>query len=335
MKPAYWSAEAGGDGVLPASKTMLSVYQDCPRAAYYKYCEGLRTKGVIQRLERGSAYGLGVESWWLAAGELTPRLFPASAAMRSSEYYTKLNQENQLLTEAMLQVYDEVYAGCTPPAVDSEVLLVGPLTSSSCSWAKVDLVVEPLDKPPVLVEIKTTEQDITEESWYWEKLRYDLQLGAYWNAYPGFRIVWDVTKVPNLRMENATPPDRQEFYVRGSKDGKHGPGAPKPGTRLHDESSPEFRARAVAYLRDHRYSHYRRQEIRVTEAQKAEVVENFRQWAALLENSAATGIWPRKNSSCRRGKSLCDYYSLCFRDDSVPEAVVRNLFKVKDTNNAD
>lgn len=327
LPEAWWLREGKP---LALSKTALETWQRCPREFSYRYCHELDGRGSQVQLLRGIAWGRAMAVWW-ACPDAGARWEAARQCWDGLPEFAALGAVQKLVLHAMLEVYNEVNASVVVSGVVSpEEILVGPLTDNAHSRVLADLVVDPPTSAPVIVEFKSTEQDISEGSWFWEKLRYDPQVMGYWNSAPDMRLVYDVTKVPTLTPEKATPEKSRKFYVRGSRDGKFGPGDPMPGTRLADESLDEFYARLVTHLRTHRFSHYVRQEIRFNDEVKDELSLDMVAWARQITEAAARNEWPHKVSSCRRGKQgWCTFYHSCFAN---VEPTVNQLYKLRERN---
>lgn len=327
LPEAYWLREGTP---LPLSKTALETWQRCPREFAYRYCHELDGRGNQVQLIRGIAWGQAMAAWWGCA-DVGARWEVARGVLQASPEFAALGAVQKLVVHAMLEVYNEVNADVRVNGiVFPEEILVGPLTELAYSRVRADLVIDFPERGPFIVEFKSTEQDISEDSWFWEKLRWDPQVMGYWNSAPDMRLVYDVTKVPTLTPEKATPVESRKFYVRGSRDGKFGPGDPMPGTRLADEPLDEFYARLVTHLRTHRFSHFARQEIRASDRDKSELSLDMAAWSRQITDAATRDEWPHKVGSCRRGKQgWCTFYHSCFGD--VPPEV-NQLYKRRERN---
>lgn len=316
MKP-YWVREGTQ---LQLSKSGAECFQRCPREFHNRYCLELEPRGHFLLADRGTAWGNAVAAWWNSPlSDNTSkhvRRMNALAALRC-DAYKRLPIAQQTILVAAVEVYDKVYSPMgAPTATGAEVEVAGVLKDGlGISRGFADVVVDRENKPRVVVEVKATESEIGEGSWFLERLKYDAQVAGYWNADPSCRIVYDIFRVPNLKPQEATPPDKQAFYVKGSRDGKFGPGAPKPGIRLKEESMEEFHNRVVDFLDTHRFTHFLRHEVVATETHKEQLFVDLTAIARQVTTAAAFDEWPRNSRSCRRGKlGDCGFFGSCYGD---------------------
>lgn len=175
-----------------------------------------------------------------------------------------------------------------------------------------------------IVDHKTTRSDISPGSRYWERLSINTQIDTYLfiaNKYLGLNIdyfLYDVIKIPQLRLLKATPKNQREYYKRNNRWGRKGD--LKKGQRSHDETIPEFTERIQEHIEHNTYSLFRRQKIYRT----AEQIEAFKYDLNAnigLINAAIENDWfPRNTNGCFAYNRECDYYPICSGDTTAENA---------------
>jgi hypothetical protein len=158
----------------------------------------------------------------------------------------------------------------------------------------------------VLVDDKTTTEDIGPGSNYWLRLSLDEQMSIYLLAarelgYNISTILYDVTVRPLLRPYKKTPDDKLRLKNNGE---------PYANMRLHDEPVHGYCVRVANAMRAEPERYFARHEIARLDRDLEETQRAI--WAQQLSirNAQREGYWWRSPSSCV-SPYKCAYLSIC------------------------
>jgi hypothetical protein len=289
--------------LLTASR--LKNARACMRLDHYRYDLHLRPLGDdSEALTLGILVHVGLEQWWLAHPH--ERLASAVLAIRQEE----ADEYAKARAEAMIVGYDLRWL----PGMDAyEVLgvekefrtpLINPDTGAPSRTfemaGKIDAIVrERATGRTLIVEHKTSGEDITPGSVYWRKLRMDGQVSIYFAGAKalGFDVqgcIYDVLGKPKQRPLQAnskrdTPETPEEFR-----------------TRLIDAI-----AAADAY--------YARAEVARTEADLREAEADRWALAIALRDAQRTQVFPRNPDACSNYGRICGFFPICSGDGSIDD----------------
>ena len=190
--------------------------------------------------------------------------------------------------------------------------LVNPQTGrASRIWelgGKIDALVRDLrDSRVLLVEHKTSSEDLSDGSEYWRRLRMDGQVSIY---YEGARAcghdvrgcIYDVLKKPALRPLKATPVEDRKFKKDGSLYANQ---------READETPAEYRQRIVEAMAPEGDKYFRRGEVIRLEAEMAEAMWDVWQVAQQIHEADSNGRYPRNPDACSSFGRACPFLDLC------------------------
>jgi hypothetical protein len=164
-----------------------------------------------------------------------------------------------------------------------------PLTPGWDLAGKFDAVVMEKGTGRVLVvEHKTSSQDIMPGSTYWQKLRLDSQLSIYWagaksKGYDIQGVLYDVLGKTKLRPKKLETPDQFEARVKAS-------------------IAPED---------------YQRGEIHRLESELKEALDEVKQTVWQMEMTKLGGWSPRNPDNCEKWGRMCDYFPVCTNEEQL------------------
>ena len=297
----------------------LKTARRCLREHYLAYEMGYRSTVEPDAFIDGNAIHFALAAWWLAQGDVDP-LEVALAELGRLE----LDPYRHAKLAVMLQGYHERWIGGRG---DYEVLaverefrapLVNPATGARSRTydlaGKVDVVA--LDKRTgltVLIEHKTTSDDIGLGSTYWKCLLLDSQISIYFDGaramgFPIDECLYDVLHKPKQRPYKATPEDARK-YTKG--------GALYANQREQDETPEEYAGRMLESVIAEPDKYFQRG---VVVRLGDEMVEaRFDTWsqARLIAEADALGRHPRNPDACMRYGRPCDYFGPCTGTESV------------------
>jgi len=364
---------------LLITHSRLACHRRCPREHHYRYDLGRVVRAShAQRL--GTLVHLGLEAWWraqlgramddegyiiLSRAELADpatwvvvvsRLDRALSAMAHIE--PAPDPYDLARAEAMLIGYD---ARWSADAQNYEVLAVEhefraplpgrlePLFNQGADlrgWqlgGKLDVLVRERSTGRVLViEHKTSSEDISPGAAYWARLRLDGQVSLYHLADERVEaVLYDVLLKPSAKPHKATPEESRKWTKekKGNCPSCGGMGATEgfipsvcaacggfgrlvleprrlyAGQRLTDESPADFRDRLVADIAAAPEKYYARGEVVRLASESAEHLAELREQAIAI----ARGSRVKNPESCVRYGSTCGYFGACTGERSIEE----------------
>jgi len=272
----------------------------CQRLHHYKYGLGYRPLAEGTALRFGKLVHDGLEAWWEGAGE--ERLDAALAAIAQPE----ADPFDQAKAEAMLRGYHARWCDQQFRVVGVEVPfeteLVNPDTGKpSRTWTlagKIDAIVE-VDGKCMIVEHKTTSEDMSAGSAYWARLRLDQQISIY---YAGAASL-------GLKVDGAI------YDVLG----KPGQKPLKTNSRRQvDESPLEYRDRVIEAIAEEPNAYFARAEVVRLEAEMSEGMADVWQLGRMLRENDARGFHPRTVEACTRF-GTCPFFAVCCGEASLDD----------------
>jgi hypothetical protein len=210
--------------------------------------------------------------------------------------------------------------------LEFDVPLINPATGRASRTftlrGKVDAkVIDRRDGRAYLVEHKTTSQDITEGSGYWQRLRMDGQVSVYYGAFPDVAgCIYDVIRRPQLRPLKATPAESRRYTAKG---------ALYANQRAEDESVDDYRQRVRDSIAEKPDEYFKRGVVVRLDSEIQENQYDLWQQADIMRESMAAGVHPRNPDACMRYGSQCDYFDVCTGVSSLDDD---RLFKIRDAH---
>jgi hypothetical protein len=299
------------------TNSRLKVARACQRRHHLMFGLGIRPVAEPEALRFGTLIHKGLEAWWNGAkqglaGDALLLAMSAALAGDEIEPFERVRAEEMLRGyhyrwQDTLQHYEVLAV-----EVQFRTPLVNPQTGrSSRIWelgGKMDAIVRDLrDGQVLLVEHKTSSEDLSDGSDYWRRLRMDGQVSIY---YEGARslghdvagCLYDVLKKPTLRPLKATPPEDRKFKKDGTL---------YAAQRETDETPDEYRRRIVEAIAEAPDKFYRRGDVVRLEAEMAEALWDIWQTAQQIHQADASQRYPRNPDACSSFGRACPFFDLC------------------------
>jgi hypothetical protein len=324
----------------------LKTLRRCSYEHHLAYRLGYRAVESAEALRLGSLLHLGLEAYWRAwPRTANERLIEALAAM--APWY--IDAYDQARAEVMLLGYALRWRDCDLEVLGVEVEFRSPLVNPRSGYAstkyvrggKIDAIVRnPRDSRIYIVEHKTTSEDVSAGSVYWQRLRLDAQVSTY---YVGARqigyedvagCIYDVLVKPRLRPLKATPLDKRRYR----KDN----GELYSGQHAYDETPEDFRARLIEHISgiyktdpatgETTLAHggpdayYSRGDVIRSVDDEIDAAYDAWDLVAQLRLAEYSNRHPRNPEACMRWGRPCDYFGHCTKTQSLDDpALFRNV----------
>jgi len=304
------------------TSSRLKTARACLRLDKMKYQQGYRSVQDVAALRFGTLVHAGLEAWMMAP--LGARLGAAMDAIVAAGEPDPFEYEK---ARALMIGYDARWGGeqLEVLAVEQEFTapLINPDTgAASKTWrlsGKLDALVRDQHGRTLIMEHKTSAEDIRQGSDYWKLLKMDGQISIY---FAGARAlghdvegcIYDVIGKPSIRPLKATPLESRKF----TKDG-----ALYKTQREVDETPAEYGARLKLDIESDPNAYYQRGEVVRLESEIAESMADSWQFARLLADSIRLNRAPRNPDACRRYHRVCEFFDACTGSASLDD---RTLF---------
>lgn len=348
-------------GLITSSR--LRVFRRCRREHHLRYVLG-RTSAASKAQDFGSLVHLGLEAWWdwharphapdvrdfeIRTEDPVNALIEATKAMRAAA--EGVDPYDLARAEAMLIGYDcrwgaEQYEVLAVEAEFRAALPALPFEEPQRLGGKLDALVRDSQGRVLIVEHKTSSEDISTGSAYWARLRLDGQVSLYYLGaealgYEVAGVLYDVLGKPKQEPGKAVEVVRYTKEKRAKckeckgkgrgafKDGRlwecatcAGVGTvvteasrPHAGQRLTDETPDEYRARIVEALAADPDRYFQRLEIVRLEGERAAHLEELR---AEVRELATAAPLPNPDQCVRFG-SVCSFFPACSGERRIDE----------------
>jgi PD-(D/E)XK nuclease superfamily len=313
-----------------------SCYQLCPRKHYYQYYLLMRSVWKTESLRFGSLWHRGQEAWWGASK--MPLQCAFSAMNQPDPRSGKPDPVQLIIAQELMELYDERW-GNEPYEVlgveqQFECPMLNPETGAASRTfrraGKIDVIVrDARDGRVLVVEHKTSSEDITPGNDYWKMLQLNSQVSDYFvgGKSLGHDIVgclYDVVAKPKLRPLLATPPELRKY----TKATKTEPSRPYAGQRDTDETLDEFRVRLRAHIRENPAQWLQRGLVSRLEEDENDAAFDTWQLAQQIRESERLGRHPRNTNGCKAYFKICEYFGVCTRTESLDD---ETLFRKAET----
>lgn len=309
----------------------------CLREHQLQYDLGYRSVHQADELRFGSLVHLGLEAWWLAVQRgTTPeeRLSAAFAAMQG-----EADPFERAKAEVLLAGYEARWGADAEQyeVIGVELEFRAPIRNPSTGAAsrtwraagKLDALVRHLPTDRVLiVEHKTSSEDITPGSDYWLRLRIDGQVSDYFAGaealgHTADGCLYDVLGKPGIRPGTVplTDEDGLKIVVDASgnrvrtKDGKRwrqtADAAEGYLLQTRPETPDEYRERIVELVSQQPDRFYQRGEVARLDADLEEARFDTWQIGKLIREAQLAGRAPRNPDACVRYGRKCAFFDVC------------------------
>jgi hypothetical protein len=224
------------------------------------------------------------------------------------------------MVRAMLTGYHCRWEGSELVVTDTEVEfnvpMVNPQTGKpSKTWrlgGKVDGLGVDGDKR-LVIEHKTTSEDLTPGGTYWRRLTLDGQISSYLNAMGCHACLYDILRKPTCRPKKATPEDKRKFKADGSIYNNQ---------RLEDECPDAFEERCLELIGDDPDKHFARGLVVRLEAERDEAAYDLWQTGRAIRESQLHKRWPRNPDGCISWSRECEYFGVCTGTEDIDNELV-------------
>ncbi len=314
----------------------MKAFRRCPRLYQYRYVDGIRPRtATAESLRFGALMHAMLEAWWRAARD--GRLEAAIALL-----YLAADAYEAAKARVLMEGYDARW-GDEPldvlaVEVEFRTPLVNPATGAeSRTWqlgGKLDAVCrDRRDGRELLVEHKTTSEDVTRGAPYWKRLRLDGQVSVYFAGakaldYDIEACLYDVIVKPLLRPGTVACVDENGVKIVVDASGarvqtKTGAWRQTADTaqgyvlRTRPETADEYEARlrdAVAADLD-RY--YARGEIVRLDDELREHGRDVWELATTMRQMQVAGRAPRNPDACQMFNRECEMWPVCGGESTV------------------
>lgn len=306
------------------TNSMRSKFNACHRAYKIAYVDLIRPAKVSDALSFGTAMHALLEAYWTGAN-------PDFASIKTGDAY------KDMTIIALYDGYIEKWGGHDTldyerigAEIGFEAPLMNPETGGvSKTWVlagKIDAIAK--DKATgkhIIVEHKTTSQDIGPGSDYWKKLPIDGQVSGYYVGAStlGYDVdvcLYDVIRKPTIKPYKATPEDKRKYNKDGSL---------SKTCREFDETPDEWYARLKKDIAERPDYYFQRVEVVRSEDDLSDYL--FDMWAVGREIADAEriGRWSRNPNACSIYGS-CEYFDVCTGCASLDDVT---LFRKSETPN--
>jgi hypothetical protein len=290
------------------TSSRLKDARACQRLHLFRYELGYRPVRDADALRFGTLLHKGLEAWWRAIPEGAPAALEAAQAALKA--HPDVNPYDAVKAEAMLLGYhvrwaEEPYDVLAVEA-PFETELRNPTTGRpSQTWrlgGKIDAVVrDRRDGRVLVVEHKTSSEDVGPGSEYWRRLRMDGQVSVYFEGaralgYDVAGCLYDVLKKPG-----------QKPLQPNSK-------------RTTPETPEEYGVRVAEAIGANGLAHYQRGEVVRLESEMTEALFDVWQLGQQIREAELAERFPRNPDACVRFGKTCPFFDVCTGQASLEDA---------------
>ncbi len=223
--------EQWGDGREVITQSSCRAYKSCPMRYFFRYVQGIRPAIDAKALRIGSNWHaaqelLGVGLLEEAVGLVNERYATCPDHIDMTEWLV----ERETLAAAVMAYHLRNEAEPLD-VVATEIMfnlpIVNPETgSASTKWreaGKIDKIVRLGDGRLMVLEHKSTSDDLSPQSDYWSRLRIDSQISFYVDAarragYDVQGVLYDVFRKPQISPKLLTQGETKAFFTPAVKE---------------------------------------------------------------------------------------------------------------------
>jgi hypothetical protein len=294
------------------TNSRATCFRRCQREHQYRYIDGIVPLREGDALRFGTLMHHALEAWWNAvkAGLSPEERLRAALSAIDAKRTPETDEYDLARAKALMVGYDARWgAECYEViAVEAEFRapLVNPETGAESRTyqlaGKLDVLARDERGRVLIIEHKTSGQDISSGSTYWQKLRLDSQVSMYFGGAAALGhqpevCVYDVIGKPRLRP-----------YEKNTK-------------RAADETADEFFRRLTSEIASAPDKYFQRGEIVRLEGELAR--HQREQWAQAhtMREARRLNVAPMNPDSCAKfgDSSLCGYFEACCGSASLDD----------------
>lgn len=292
-------------------------FRRCARHHFHAYEQGYRSIETSGALAFGTLWHLALEQWWLADRDGEAALLAACEVIDLAQ---GVDPFTRVILEELLLGYSAMWSGAPLEAqrVEAEFLddLKNPKTGAASRTfrraGKID-VIALRDGACWIIEHKTTSEDISPGSPYWQKLRLDAQVSTYLDGarslgFDPMGCIYDVVAKPSLRPAKATPLEAQKRTQNGRLYASQ---------RADDETPEEFRERLREHIATHPERYFGRGEVVRLDDEANEAAWDLWQTARAIRDAELEERWPRNPEACFFWNRPCEYFPVCTGSEAI------------------
>jgi hypothetical protein len=308
-------------GMELLTESRLKTRRRCAREHRLRYELGYESTGEREALRFGDLMHKALEAWWSNIGFGGP--VRIEAAIEAIAKNAGEDVFERIRAEELMQGYEARWGeDCFYPiAVEAEFRapLINPATgAASKTWTragKLDVLARDDNGRVLIVEHKTSSDDIGHGSTYWARLRLDGQVSGYFRGaealgYQAEACMYDVIGKVKIRPYKSTPASARKY----TKDGKL-----YANQREADETPEEYRTRVREEIAANPDCYYQRGEVvRLDDEMREHDLETW-QMALMMRDERRQGLAPKNPDACVRYGSLCQFFFACSGEASLED----------------
>lgn len=296
------------------TNSMRNKFASCHRAFMFCYEDLKRPIKTSDALNFGTAMHSMLEAYWHGKKPFVPNMedgYTTNTLLALFEGYQKKWQESDRMT------YETIGT-----EIRFDAPLMNPETGGTSKTfhlsGKIDaLAKEKATGKVVIVEHKTTGQDIGPGSDYWRKLPIDGQVSGYYCGaealgHQASTCLYDVIRKPTIKPYKATPEEKRKYNKDGSL---------SKACRENDETPDEWYERLSADIASRPDYYYARIEISRSDNDLLEYL--FDMWAVSREIADAERMnrWSRNPQACSVF-GTCEYFGVCTGEQDIDDVTL-------------
>lgn len=292
---------------MQLSASRIQKFLQCPRKYQHEYVLDRVPIVDAQALRLGRAMHLCLEEWWSNGKEKAVGLLIQNAG--------DIDEQDAAKITAMLEHYD-------PPVDLYDVVNLEykfamqikdpdrgiPLEGVEFT-GRVDGILRDSVGNTVVLEHKTTSQDIIGFGPYWQRLTIDHQILWYMMATGARKVLYDVLKKPTLKWKQAETEEefkrRRAALIKKSKTGT------SKAKRQLGESIEEYRQRCSEQIGGSPDEFLQCREIVFTEDDIEAANRDLYQLARMIKDCHMSENYPKDGGACRQYYGTCPYLEVC------------------------
>jgi hypothetical protein len=296
------------------TNSMRNKFASCHRAFKFCYEDLKRPIKTSDALNFGTAMHSMLEGYWNGKVPMLPAMddsYQEMTLLALFEGYQKRWLESDRMTYETIGTEMRFDA----PLMNPET---GGVSKTFHLSGKIDaLAKEKATGKVVIVEHKTTGQDIGPGSDYWRKLPIDGQVSGYYCGaealgHEASTCLYDVIRKPTIKPYKATPEDKRKYNKDGSL---------SKACRENDETPDEWYERLTADIASRPDYYYARIEISRSDNDLLEYL--FDMWAVSREIADAQRMnrWSRNPQACSVF-GTCEYFGVCTGEQDIDDVTL-------------
>lgn len=299
-------------------------FRACNRMHHIRYNLGIQPLEQGETARFGTLWHDGQEAWWNAikAGKHEYEWLHAAliAIHRKTTDPIDAARAEALMLGYHIRWKNEKYEVL---AVEIEFLcdLINPATGSASRTfqvaGKIDAVVRDLNGRVLIVEHKSSGEDIGVGSEYWRRLTLDSQISTYFRGTRslGFEVegcLYDVIAKPRQQLLQATPAESRKYTKKTGELYAY--------QRDRDETIDEYKSRIIAHIAENPDRYFQRGDVVRLPEDEEDAAYDAWQTARSIRDAQVADRHPRNPDACSRYNRTCAYFDVCCRLASLDDA---------------